>query len=1250
MGQNIIDLGFDITKFSKEKQAIYDDLMAIYDLSKKVSETKISMGGNWADLKAQVEALKKQVSDLQEANLKYAQSQQAANIEATKAVATGIKLTEAKKQEGQETAKLTGVQEAYNAGQKKFQEMLANNQIQLNKLRVSKKELADMFRADLITEEEYIQLLAIVNEETLKYSESNKQLTLGLKNMEKISQETEGSLNQLRAQLNLMVYVQDKMSGSTEEDIALKAELGEEIKRLTKDISDQEQAQLKFSRNVGNYANSMADGFEKVRAEIARLKAEGQSLEDLRSTDPAGFSARGGDAEIQRTTAAISELEKVQKVALNTNSNLTTTVAKLGREYITMASNGNVSKEFLEQFEAELIKATKEANDLKEGMKAMASQTRGFDIMSSAVNTVASSFQLAAGAAAMFGVKEENVAKITMQMVAVQNVANGVRELAREFTNKASAAGMFYAFVQKQIAVATDASAAASKRWMASLRLFGIAGTVIGAIVFAYKLLSDQLSDVARKQKILTDINDKAAESIGSELAVLETFRRKLNDVTLSTDERVKVAKKYNETAEDANKIDLTMIDNLQTINDKLSDQNTLIIQRAVSLAATAELGKKAADYVRNQLDYEQIAEKTGLSPELLEKEINFYNNRALLKKADFKLTIAEREEKTKLQKQQETILGLSTKEIGQLQNLIEKRNKSKQELKETGDLLSKLIISNDPKKGKESDVSDVSKKINDLILKNEEEYRIAHQAIKEKNIQDDIDAASRLLENEELSFAERIAAERDFYNSSVELIVSQRDFQLSQMKLKNAEEVEEAEGNKQLLLEIEKAYKEQKELVIINADAKIQAANRKSEAFITEEMEKGEKERLALKLKYQLEAQAHFSSAEEIRRSDITLAGELEMFELEKRHKSGLISDKKYQEEKLRISTETQVKMLKAELEFTQEVSKLAYIRAQAIGDQESMDRLAASFQKIKEISQKVNIAMQGLADISNKKSFSEEFKEWASDFANIAAAAGQTISFIGGLVDAANIRQKNAIQELINENNKYGEAELERITNSTLSEQDKAARVIQLKAEVDAKNQQYARRQKELDIQKAKFDKAAAISAIILNTAVSISKVLGNPFMVALVAALGAVQLAVAVATPIPTYAEGTDDHPGGLARYGEAGKEKVILPDGRSFIAEKDTTSYLPKGTKVIPLTSDSINNSMYGSMIQNTADRLALVEAIEKKGSNDAWKIAKWQAEQTRAALEANNKKQPINITNKISFDWISYVNKNINGKA
>jgi len=90
-----------------------------------------------------------------------------------------------------------------------------------------------------------------------------------------------------------MVYVQDKMSGSTEEDIALKAELGEEIKRLTKDISDQEQAQLKFSRNVGNYANSMADGFEKVRAEIARLKAEGQSLEDLRSTDPAGFSARG---------------------------------------------------------------------------------------------------------------------------------------------------------------------------------------------------------------------------------------------------------------------------------------------------------------------------------------------------------------------------------------------------------------------------------------------------------------------------------------------------------------------------------------------------------------------------------------------------------------------------------------------------------------------------------------------------------------------------------------------------------------------------------------------------------------------------------------------------------------------------------------------------------------------------------------------------------------------------------------------
>jgi len=219
----------------------------------------------------------------------------------------------------------------------------------------------------------------------------------------------------------------------------------------------------------------------------------------------------------------------------------------------------------------------------------------------------------------------------------------------------------------------------------------------------------------------------------------------------------------------------------------------------------------------------------------------------------------------------------------------------------------------------------------------------------------------------------------------------------------------------------------------------------------------------------------------------------------------------------------------------------------------------------------------------------------------------------------------------------------------NSSLSEQDKAAKIIQLKAEQEEKNKMYARQQKELDIKKARFDRDMSIMNIILNTAVAISKVLATPWMIPIIAALGAAELAVAFSTPVPTYAKGTDNHPGGPARYGEAGAEKVILPDGSSFIADKDTTSFLPKGTKVIPLTADSINNAMYGSMIQNTADRLALVEAIEKKGSNDAWKIAKWQAEETRKALEANNKKQPIIVNNKIGLDWINYVNRNIYGK-
>ncbi|WP_445506789.1 hypothetical protein [Niallia sp. 03190] len=52
-------------------------------------------------------------------------------------------------------------------------------------------------------------------------------------------------------------------------------------------------------------------------------------------------------------------------------------------------------------------------------------------------------------------------------------------------------------------------------------------------------------------------------------------------------------------------------------------------------------------------------------------------------------------------------------------------------------------------------------------------------------------------------------------------------------------------------------------------------------------------------------------------------------------------------------------------------------------------------------------------------------------------------------------------------------------------------------------------------------------------------------------------------------PEYKEGTDNHPGGLAKVGDGGKQELIItPDGQTFLSpNKDTLVNLPSGSQVI-----------------------------------------------------------------------------------
>lgn len=109
-------------------------------------------------------------------------------------------------------------------------------------------------------------------------------------------------------------------------------------------------------------------------------------------------------------------------------------------------------------------------------------------------------------------------------------------------------------------------------------------------------------------------------------------------------------------------------------------------------------------------------------------------------------------------------------------------------------------------------------------------------------------------------------------------------------------------------------------------------------------------------------------------------------------------------------------------------------------------------------------------------------------------------------------------------------------------------------------------AQRQKQLDVANIITTTALAVMG-----ALSRAKTDGPTAYAQAIAVgiTGAAQLARAIAAPLPQYAKGTDNHPGGLAEVGEQGVEMGILPSGQKFLTPATSTIMdLPAKTKIIP----------------------------------------------------------------------------------
>lgn len=334
-----------------------------------------------------------------------------------------------------------------------------------------------------------------------------------------------------------------------------------------------------------------------------------------------------------------------------------------------------------------------------------------------------------------------------------------------------------------------------------------------------------------------------------------------------------------------------------------------------------------------------------------------------------------------------------------------------------------------------------------------------------------------------------------------------------------------------------------------------------------------------------------------------------------------GKISEKEYNEAILDINDAYNIKRIADEIT----VQKAILAIREATRDKELSEAKANGATPV-ELDKITSDANKGITPVKNKlgdlgislddaitkrdndgtKSGKADKKQTADDkrkeLLTILDFAKTTTDEINKLVDAGYQNQISKLERIGQQINENAQIEKDAVSRSLDTQSNKARALAVIDAQTASQQKAIQQQIAAEKTKQARADKVAAIAKIILETAVAVVTALATPvigpFLAAAAGAAGAVQLAIAVATPIPQFYKGTPigGHKGGLAWYGERGRELVEEPGRQPYYSPGVATLVnLPKGTKVtpnnmLPVTPEWTSNRSDNRDVVSAIDRL------------------------------------------------------------
>jgi hypothetical protein len=282
-----------------------------------------------------------------------------------------------------------------------------------------------------------------------------------------------------------------------------------------------ETSSLKATVNEINQINDKVvqgatDSAKKVKTQFDAI---GKSFE-------AAFSSGQVKKSLDNQTKAIDGLT-------NSGKSLTGQLRGLKAELSNLEIAGQDGTAAFNDLLIAAAKLEDQIGDTRAKVKILASDTFKFDAAVGATQALASGFELAQGAAALFGSESEDLQKAIVKITAATAVANGVQQLATLIKEESAVktAVLTAATAAYNVVVGTSTGA---------LKLFrlALAGTGIGVLVLAIGELISYFNELQKESAKTQTVFERFKDTFANAKIAIEGYR----DAIINAQERIDVA------------------------------------------------------------------------------------------------------------------------------------------------------------------------------------------------------------------------------------------------------------------------------------------------------------------------------------------------------------------------------------------------------------------------------------------------------------------------------------------------------------------------------------------------------------------------------------------------------------------------------------------------------------------------------------------------------------------------------------